>query len=130
MLLVDKYSSGKNAIVEALLKNPTIPNKEVAEIVADKGELMAFNQGDAIVRKGVFELFVYFVLDGWLVLHIDGMNASYQANEIFRISDLSKGLSHEEKTVFVVARADSVIVKFNREFLPAEAWCPVTTNAK
>ncbi len=80
MLLVDKYSSDKNAIVEALLKNPTIPNKEVAEIVADKGELMAFNQGDAIVRKGVFELFVYFVLDGWLVLHIDGMNASYQAN--------------------------------------------------
>lgn len=111
MKLIDRFNANKTAVTNALLNQKTIPSQEIADAVAEVGEIVSYQQGEYIIKQGDYDQDVYYILAGNVELHINGLVLPYGRGEDVSVGELSALNASQARTASLLVISETVALR-------------------
>ena len=116
MTLLERFTSNPAAVINALLNQKSIPNQDIAQELAQEGELLSYQPGEYIIKQGDYDQDVYYILAGKAQLHINGAILPYERGEDMSVGELSTFNASQARTASLFVTAETVALKVKPDF--------------
>jgi predicted nucleotide-binding protein len=111
MELKDRFKD-KNALINALLPQKLVEHDaQMAEDIAEQGELVQFANGDTIIEQGGYDQDVFFIIAGEVSLLVHGNQFPYTRTAGISIGEMSALDPTQPRSATVKALTDTVTLK-------------------
>lgn len=115
MQIKDRFLD-KKVLAQALLPQKLVQNDlEMAEFIAEKGELVQFSSGETILKQGGFEQDVFFIILGQASLTVHGSTFKYVRSAGVSVGEMSAIDPTQPRSATLTAIEDTVTVKLTVE---------------
>lgn len=113
MQLKDRFRE-RTVLIDALLPQTLVQHdKQMAEDIAEHGELVEFAEGDAILTQGDYDQDVFFIIAGEVSLFVHGNKFPYTRKAGISIGEMSALDATQPRSATAIANTTTVAVKVN-----------------
>lgn len=113
MQLKDRFRE-RTVLIDALLPQTLVQHdKQMAEEIAEHGELVEFAEGDAILTQGDYDQDVFFIIAGEVSLFVHGNKFPYTRKAGISIGEMSALDATQPRSATAIANTTTVAVKVN-----------------
>lgn len=113
MHLKDRFRE-RTVLIDALLPQTLVQHdKQMAEEIAEHGELVEFAEGEAILTQGDYDQDVFFIIAGEVSLFVHGNKFPYTRKAGISIGEMSALDATQPRSATAIANTTTVAVKVN-----------------
>ncbi len=113
MQLKDRFKD-RSVLVDALLPQTLVQHdKQMAEDIAEHGELVEFAEGDTILTQGDYDQDVFFIIAGEVNLLVYGNKFPYTRKAGISIGEMSALDATQPRSATAIANTTTVALKVN-----------------
>ncbi|MFK3990668.1 TIR domain-containing protein [Psychrobacter sp. NPDC064578] len=117
MSLISRFQENTSAVINELLNQKLVGgNREIAEEIANNGNVVGFGSGETIINQGDYDQDIYFILAGEVSMMINSAKLPYSRGPGYSIGEMSAINPSKPRSATLIASGEMIAVKVDASF--------------